>query len=340
MGKARFKAAIIGAGNIGFGFSLDPLRKWPASHLQAYKEHSDFKPVAICDIDRVRLDKAGKYAAGIHTYRSWTEMLKKEEIDILSVCVSPEFNARICGSPLLAKVKALILEKPLAANLRESVKIVNHLNSRDIIAVVNYFRRWQETLHIARELIDSGAIGKIVKICGFYPAGLYTGGSHMIDAATFLLGDFSEVKTLGKFISSKKGDALYTFFGRILGIEAYFSGLDKSNYNIFEMEVWGTKGKLRIYDFCSKIAVFEARASLCFCGQKELFLARKIEVKDYNLYFRNLLDHMSLLLKGKIKKPICAPVDALKTSAVIEAVVASDASGGREVNLKKELFVK
>ena len=57
----KIKAAIIGLGNIGYKYTLDSKRKWTSSHLEAYKKHTQFEPVAICDINEENLNNAKLY---------------------------------------------------------------------------------------------------------------------------------------------------------------------------------------------------------------------------------------------------------------------------------------
>lgn len=316
----KFKAAIIGVGNVGFRYTSDPLRKWICSHLQAYKEHPHFIPVSVCDIDKNRLIDAKRYIPTLNTYSSWEKMLQDEEIDILSVCVSGKLNFEVCTSSSISKLRAIILEKPLSADTRIASKIVKVLRSKKIAAAVNYFRRWQKTFWLAKELVLSGEVGEIFRVDATYPAGIWAGGSHMIDILQYLLGNFQKVKTLNKVSGFRKDDPIYSVLAIMGNAEVYLRGVNKSYFNIFEIELWGRRGMIIIHDFGRRITVKHARKSHRFSGQKELFTAKEASVEGYNNYFYNLLTDLSNAMLDKKAIILCPPEEALKTTKIIVAI--------------------
>ncbi len=320
----KLKAGIIGAGNIGFRYALDPLRNWVSSHLQAYREHRDFEPVAICDIDSVKLREAKSCMPSLRIYASWREMLKNERIDILSVCVSPEINFEVCASPYFKNIKALILEKPFARDVRAGRRISRILKEKKVVAAVNYFRRWQKTFWTAKDIIHSGKMGIILKVNAFYPSGIWNGGSHMIDALHFLLGNFDKIQTLSKADVTGSTDPFYSVFGHIGNIEVFLCGFKRENYNIFDIEIWGSKGKIIFTDFGKRITLQQALPSNRFSGQKELAVTKEITIDKYNCYFLGLLDNISGVLKNRKAEILCTPEEALKTTKVIRAIEDSN----------------
>lgn len=316
----KFKAGIIGAGKIGFGYTLDPLKNWISSHLQAYHSHPDFEPVAICDINKAKLKTAKSYLPSLRVYASWKEMLKKEKIEILSICVSPKLNLEVCESSFLKNIKAAILEKPLARDIQAGRRIIRALESKKVIAAVNYFRRWQKTFWDSKDIIHSGKIGKILKVNACYPNGIWAGGSHMIDALHYLLGNFSKVLALSKTKVEHINDSIYSVFGYISDIEVYLCGFKKRNFNIFNIEIWGTEGRIIISDFGKKVILEQAVASRRFSQQRELMTTKEIIVKEYNCYFFNLLSNLSRVLENKEKRVLCTTEDALRTTIVIRGI--------------------
>ena len=89
------KAALIGNGFIG------------GAHRESYerleKEGADVKLVAICDI---REEKLTEYY-GQNLYTSVDEMLEKEKLDIVSVCVPTYLHKEISIKCMKARIKVL-----------------------------------------------------------------------------------------------------------------------------------------------------------------------------------------------------------------------------------------
>ena len=139
----KFKAGIIGLGNIGFRYTLDPLRNGISSHVEAYNSHPGFELIACCDIAPGRLNDVKDYCPDLRFYTSWENILTKEDLDVLSICVSPGLNYEVSCSNNFSKLKAVIFEKPFSKDTATGLKIIDNIRDAEIIAAVNHFRRWQ-----------------------------------------------------------------------------------------------------------------------------------------------------------------------------------------------------
>lgn len=333
--KKKYKAAIIGLGNIGFRYTLDPRREWISSHLEAYILHTDFEPVAVCDVNNRRLKAAGNYYPKLKLYTSWDEMVAREDLDILSVCVSPEVNYDVSCAGAISKLKAIIFEKPLAKDKETARLILNNLKKAKVHLVVNHFRRWQGIFLKLKQMIDSGLIGKIQKVNGYYATALFNGGIHLIDTLQYLLGAFTEIRALARTKFVNQDDFAYSAFGKINDIEAFITGFNKSDYNIFEIEIWGDKGRLFVDDFGTRIGLQKATSSRRFSAQKELRGVKEFKSNGLGSNFTNLLDNLASVLRHQAQAQLlCSAEDALQTIAVAESIVTSYNLGGSIITIR------
>lgn len=115
---------------------------------------------------------------------------------------------------------ALLLEKPVAATFEQANKIVDVVRETKIPFMVGHHRRFSTQVNLAKEIIDSGKIGKIVGVNVIWtcrkPDGYYTGpfkwrvtkgvggplvinAIHDIDNLRYLLG---EIDTVHAFINN------------------------------------------------------------------------------------------------------------------------------------------
>ena len=143
------KAELIGNGFIG------------GAHRESYerleKEGADVKLVAICDI---REEKLTEYY-GQNLYTSVDEMLEKEKLDIVSVCVPTYLHKEISIKCMKAGINVLC-EKPMALeydDCLEMIKVSEETGSRIMVAHVS---RFGKHVAIIKEYIESGKFGKPV----------------------------------------------------------------------------------------------------------------------------------------------------------------------------------
>lgn len=94
------RIGLIGCGNVG-----------RSMHLPGYKFLDGVEVVALCDIDKHNLDKAGDRFGVEHRYLDAREMMRCEELDIVTVAVPPAFHAECCVIAMEGGAHVLV-EKP------------------------------------------------------------------------------------------------------------------------------------------------------------------------------------------------------------------------------------
>jgi len=140
-----YRAGIIGCGRIG--------AESPDSHLQAYRDCDDVDLVSLCDLDKAKLSKNQEYG---NIYREYEKMLTCEDLDIISVCTSPETHSVItCFSAKY--VKAINCEKPIAETLEDADRMIEACDKHGVILQVNHQRRFVKSkFKWSRGILNNG----------------------------------------------------------------------------------------------------------------------------------------------------------------------------------------
>jgi predicted dehydrogenase len=172
------------------------------------------KLAAICTTN----ERSAQSAAHDSNFEAWTtsieELLSRGDVDVVDVCV-PNFSHHEIILAALRAGKHVIVDKPLARTALEAEEIakVATAGKARLGMVFNY--RFVPALILAHKLIAAGALGAIYH---FHLDYLHTGyqnpnrpmswrlrhaqsgggalvdlGSHIIDMARYLLGEFAEV---------------------------------------------------------------------------------------------------------------------------------------------------
>ncbi len=96
-------------------------------------------------------------------YDDYKDMLDQEKFDIVIFC--PE-NARHgeVGTAIAEKGAHLVTEKPMAARLSEARQMVKAAEKHHVRLMVNWPSTWQTAARKMKQLLDDGAIGRILEV--------------------------------------------------------------------------------------------------------------------------------------------------------------------------------
>lgn len=148
-----FRVGVIGAGSIARG-----------AHIPGYAAAKNCTLAAIADPDAGCLQKvADKGWRFDRVYADYREMLKKEDIDVVSVCAPNVFHKAMAVAAL-AKGCDLLLEKPVALTLAdaEAIRSTARRNRRRIM--VAFSHRFSDLNVAARGAVRQGRIGALYMV--------------------------------------------------------------------------------------------------------------------------------------------------------------------------------
>lgn len=204
------KVGIIGNGGIAH------------CHADGYKELADrVEIVACCDINE---EKAKSFAAEYsipNYYFNCEDMLRNEELDLVSVCTWNSAHAPCTIAALNAGCN-VICEKPMAMNAAEAEQMKKAAEKNGKLLMIGFVRRHGCDARDAKALVESGDMGEVyyakatyLRRCGC-PGGWFgdkkfSGGGplidlgvHVIDLTRYIMGNAKPVTVFG-FTSDKLG---------------------------------------------------------------------------------------------------------------------------------------
>lgn len=152
----RAKIAIVGTG------------WWTTqTHIPALQQNPDAEIVALCDLDQDRL-KTASDAFGINrTYTRLGDMLSNEKIDAVIVATNHATHYTIAHQCIMNDLPVLI-EKPMTLKAQEARELVKLARSRGVALRVGYNHNHTSYTRRSREVIQSGALGKVQFISGIF----------------------------------------------------------------------------------------------------------------------------------------------------------------------------
>lgn len=321
-----YRAAIIGCGKIGTQFADDPRIHGIYTHAGAYAASPRCQLAGVCDADATRAEKCARRWDVPGVFTDVPKLLAEIRPDLVSLCTPDPTHATLLRTIIESgAVRAILAEKPLALDASEAAALVRLAAGRNILLAVNYSRRYAAGHQRVAELIHGGTIGRIQNITGRYTKGIWHNGSHWFDLARWFLG---EVSTVQGFVSHRDFSSDPTLDARLVfasGAQGWLHGCDAGAFTVFEMDIVGSTGRIRLSDSGHVIEVFEAGDSPRYSGYRAL---RKTGEFDGGLdsVLPNAVEDLVDSLEQS-RPPVCTGADGVATLEICAAVQDSAATG-------------
>lgn len=273
-----YRTALIGCGKIGSEFDDQPRTEGVYSHAGAYQACPDTSLVAVCDTDADKLLRCGRKWKVEKLYQNANSMLAEISPEIVSICTPDETHYDLLREALgTSGVRAILAEKPIATNPEQAESLTELAHERGVLLAVNYTRRYSDSYLELQQFLSAGKLGEILSVSGYYTKGIIHNGTHWLDLARFLIGEIVQVSAIGELTADDDPTltALIEFAG---GAKGLLQGVNVAgNVSLFEMDILGTLGRVRITDSGHNISYYELSGNPHHSGYKSLAKVRQVE---------------------------------------------------------------
>ena len=265
-----YTAAIIGCGRIGSDFD-DIESDSVFTHSKAYTLHPRVTLAGLMDIDVNKARMAARKWK-CKAFHNIDDLLCGLQPDIISICVPDEFHYEYLKICLDYVPKAVIVEKPLTVDVNYSEEIVNNYIEKDIPLFVNYSRRYDPIVQIFRRKIENQELGKLYHATIKYTKGMLHNGSHAIDMANFLFGEYLSGTPISAIMDYREEDpTLSAMLHYTRCSPVYLQACDERAYSIFEIDIIGEKGRIICDQSGFRYKEYAIREDPNYKGYRELF---------------------------------------------------------------------
>ncbi len=335
MKPGRYRTGIVGLGRIGFTLERDRKREQPASHSRAFSENPSAFVAGGYDVSRPKRKDFALSYPGAKVYGSLEKMLSDGKWDILVVAVDEPAHLPVMKQVLAASPRLVVLEKPVAPNLREAEKILKLAEKRGVPVCVNHERRFSKDYLAVREAIAAKRYGKLAglnatllsPLKAVYPGDAKLGrgclihdGTHILDIAGYLTGKKIEVEHVSPGRFDKHGGLDGVSVSGSLG-EAGFHllcGYCTEPFT-FEIDLQFERGRIRIGN--GLLEFYESRESPYYEGFRSLMRDASVKPIRKTGYFSGMAQNCIDFLDGK--SPLLSPLpDGVRALKTIEKILS------------------
>jgi len=190
------KVAVVGAGHMGEG------------HIRAYARKPGVKLLFICDPDKIRGQRLAQgYSA------SWVPDYRRivEQVDGASIAVPTNLHLAV-ASDFLKAGKPVLLEKPIAANVREAKELVSLSRRKKVPLQIGHIERFNPAIQKLAEKLKAPRYLEIHRLSPFKGRGIEVSVVsdlmiHDIDLVLDLVSaEIREIDALGLSVFTASAD--------------------------------------------------------------------------------------------------------------------------------------
>ena len=145
--SGRLRVGVVG---LGMG----------AWHAQGYQEDGRAEVVALCDVDRSRLEETACKCGVSEVFTDAEGMLRKVKLDAVSIVTPNKFHAPLTIAALRRGLHVLC-EKPMAMTVREAERMVAAAQQAKRNLMINFSYRFSDMSYALKQQVEAGVVGEI-----------------------------------------------------------------------------------------------------------------------------------------------------------------------------------
>ncbi len=169
MSQPVYKVVVVGMGKRGM------------HHATTFHANPRFEVVGICDIDPAKLQSAAAQLGNPMTSTDAGDLLAKTKPDVFCLTTMPNIRYSMIRLAVEAGVKLIAYEKPMALSLREAKQIMDLVRGAGVKTVVSHQHRYGAHYQKVKEIVSSGALGRVHTIYAHATGWMLHMMTHLID---------------------------------------------------------------------------------------------------------------------------------------------------------------
>ncbi len=150
-------------------------------HAAAFNANPRFVVTGICDVDQARLEAAAAKLGDPQMGTDAAALAQVVKPDVFCFCTLPHLRTPFIRAAIVGGAKLIAFEKPVALTSAEVFGIRDLIRQAGVKAVVSHQHRYGVHYRKVKEIVASGALGRVHTVYGSAPGWMTHMLSHLID---------------------------------------------------------------------------------------------------------------------------------------------------------------
>ncbi len=173
----KYKVVVVGMGKRGM------------HHAATFQANPRFDLAGICDIDPARLDAAAAKLGVALKSADARPLAQAVQPDVFCFCTMPTVRASMIRIGIESGARLIAMEKPVALSSVEGFEVRRLLASSGVKAVVSHQHRYGAHYRAVKDVIASGALGRVHTVYGTATGWMMHMLSHLVDYMRWFNGE-------------------------------------------------------------------------------------------------------------------------------------------------------
>lgn len=164
-----YKVVVVGMGKRGM------------HHASAFKKNPRFEVVGISEVDSARLAKAAAELGIAKTSTDPAPLCAEVKPDVFCFCTPPSIRLPLIKAGIKSGAALIAYEKPIALSMNEALEIRAAVQAAGVKTVVSHQHRYGVHYQKVKEIISSGALGRVHTVYGHSAGWMVHMITHLVD---------------------------------------------------------------------------------------------------------------------------------------------------------------
>ena len=208
----KYRVVVVGMGKRGM------------HHALAFQANKRFEVAGVCDVDKERLNAASAKFGGVAGTDAF-QVASAVKPDVFCFCTLPKLRTEMIQVGVESGARLIAFEKPIALNSREGMEVKKLLSDSGVKAVVSHQHRYGQHYRKVKEIIASGALGRVHTVYGTASGWMMHMMSHLIDYMRWFNDDVKAEWVMGQAAGAGKFYDLHPSPDYIAGFVQFSNGV-------------------------------------------------------------------------------------------------------------------
>jgi len=173
-------------------------------HADLFFKNPRFQVVGLSDVDKERYNDAAALSGNPPFFEDAGAMLAATKPDVFCFCTPPAIRLPLIKLAVENDVKLVAYEKPMATNMTEALEMRDLLRSKGVKSVQSHQRKYNVQFVKAKEVVDSGALGRIHTIYATGTGWMMHLATHLADYMRWFAGETDVEYVIGSSFGREK----------------------------------------------------------------------------------------------------------------------------------------
>ncbi len=208
-----YKVVVVGLGKRGM------------HHATAFKNYPRFELAGISTRDIAKLEKAADELQVSHFGADPLAVSREVRPDIFCFCTPPTVRLPLIQVGIDSGARLVAYEKPIALSMNEAIAIRKTVNDAGIKTVVSHQHRYGQHYQKVKEIIDSGALGRIHTVYGHSTGWMLHLLTHLVDYMRWYNGNAEAEWVMGQAAGRGKFSDSHPSPDTVAGVIQFSNGV-------------------------------------------------------------------------------------------------------------------